>query len=94
MTTIMKNFYTKAAQTASNIMSKTKKAGIKVIDRLTPKHDYSDLTEKEADIMRKWDRRETIDNVFWLSFYFICYLVIIAYCIKQAKDAEIVEDIE
>lgn len=88
----IKNLYAKTAKVTKQMASKTRDAftstGSKIVDCLTPKRDYSYLPEKYADAMRKIDRAETIDNICWFSFYLIYYLILIAYCIKQAKDIE------
>ena len=88
----VKTFCIKTTEVTKNILSKTKKSfvatGNKIVDHLTPKRDYSYLPEEEAAAMHKMDRAETIDGICWCSFYIAYYLILIAYCIKQAKNAE------
>lgn len=90
-----KDFCTKTFEVAKKLTSKTREsfvtAGNQIVDCLTPKRDYSYLPEEDADAMRKIDRAETVDNIFWFSFYIIYYMVIIVYCIKHAKDIESTE---
>ena len=92
--TNVKKFCTKTSEITKKILLNTKKCAVntgnKLIDHLTPKKNYSDLTEDEANIMRKLDREETINTVCWCSFYLIYYLALITYCIKQAKDNDII----
>lgn len=95
----METFCAKATHNMGKFAKRTKdifiNTGNKMVDYLTPKHNYSDLSEEDASIMRKLDRAETIDNICWFSFYLIYCMIIIAYCIKQTKNIdEIVEEAE
>lgn len=92
--TNVKKFCIKTSEITKKILINTKKCAVdtgnKLINCLTPERDYSYLSEEESNAMRRLDREETIDTICWWSFYFIYYLALIVYCIKQAKDIDVI----
>lgn len=91
----MKNFCCKSADVTKKVFVRTadftRTMGNKIIDHVTPKRDYSNLPEKDAECARQFDRalaKETVIDCCWWAFYVIFYMAMITIAIKQQAESK------